>query len=349
MKPWLMRLAFLGALAFLGLTVFNASWLADTPRGMVKLVSHGGAMQYFDREAVAADGCSATAIEPVSHPYLENTGAGALRAVELGTWMVAVDLARTADDQLVVFGDTELDCRTNGSGPVSAKTAEELVKLDAGYGYTADGGATFPLRGEGVGAIRPVDILWRYVGPQRRVFYKFSSNDPAQADLLAAKMAAAGRDPAESKDAFYGPPEPIARIRQLYPDNWAFSPDAARQCASDYVMTGWYGAVPDSCKGGTMLIPVDAQWKFWGWPNRLIQRMEEHGGQVIVTGPEIDGYDMTGLTMPEQLGDVPNTFNGYLWVDDSWTVIPAFKPKLDGRRDSQKEAAAEALAKRRAN
>lgn len=68
MKRWLMRLGFAAAFAFLVLTVVNASWLAETPRGKVRLVSHGGVGQYFNRTGLAAGECPATRIEKQSHP-----------------------------------------------------------------------------------------------------------------------------------------------------------------------------------------------------------------------------------------------------------------------------------------
>ena len=41
-----------------------------------------------------------------------------------------------------------LDCRTDGHGVTHDHT---LAELDIGYGYTGDGGKTYPLRGRGVG------------------------------------------------------------------------------------------------------------------------------------------------------------------------------------------------------
>ncbi|OZA91763.1 MAG: hypothetical protein B7X57_09640 [Erythrobacter sp. 34-65-8] len=347
MKIWLMRLAFLGAFAFLGLTVLNASWLANVPRGKPLMISHGGTGQYFDRTTLTEGECPAAAIEQQVHPYIENTLPAIMRASDLGVRMVAVDLQASADGELVVFGDSTLDCRTDGSGPVSSLTLDELRRLDAGHGYSDDGGQSFPLRGSAKGEIRSITDIVRAYGLRKPLMFRFASDDAAQADLLLAKLAEAGRDPVETRDAFVGPAAPIARIRERLPEAWAFVPEQAQQCASDYVLGGWYGALPASCKGGTMLVPVDEQWKFWGWPNRLIQRMEEHGGEIIVTGPDAAHDRLTGLTLPEQLGDIPSTFNGFILVDDTWNVAPALYPARDGRSIPLREASAQALQKRR--
>ena len=46
-----------------------------------------------------------------------------------------------------------------------------------------------------------------------------------------------------------------------------------------------------------------------------------------------------GLTLPEQLGEIPASFNGYVWVDDIWTVGPALRPGRDFRTQAQMDAA----------
>jgi glycerophosphoryl diester phosphodiesterase len=177
--------------------------------------------------------------------------------------------------------------------------------------------------------------------------YNFKSGDAAEADLLAAKLSQTGRDPVAKGDAFYGHPDPINRIRELYPDVWAWSPQEARECSEAYVMLGWSGILPESCKGRTMIIPVNYQWAFWGWPNRLIARMEEHGGKVLVIGPA--GEDKPrGLTLPEQLGEIPDSFNGYVWVEDGFNIIPALIQRFDDRTQDEIDAGFAALAARRA-
>jgi hypothetical protein len=66
----------------------------------------------------------------------------------------------TADGHFVVFHDWTLECRTDGYGVTRQHTLTELKALDAGYGYTADGGKTFPIRGKGVGLIPSLDEVF---------------------------------------------------------------------------------------------------------------------------------------------------------------------------------------------
>lgn len=347
MKRWARRLGAILAIVLLVLTVVNASWLAPEPKGGPKLVAHRGVHQLYDHAGVERDTCTATRIEPPAHPFLENTVASMVEAVKSTAQMVEVDIAPTADGEIALFHDWSLDCRTNGTGPVREATLAELKALDAGYGYTADGGSTFPFRGKGVGAIPTLAEAVRAL-PTTPMVYNFKSKNPAEAELLARKLREAGRDPATVGDAFYGHPAVGARARELFPDAWTFSAEEAEACSKAYVFYGWTGIMPQACKGGTLVVPLDRQFAFWGWPNRLIARMEAHGGRVLVVGPIGDPDAPRGLTLPEQFGEIPDSFNGYVWVEDIWNLGPALRPSRERRSVEQQLAGQAAVERRRA-
>jgi glycerophosphoryl diester phosphodiesterase len=73
-----------------------------------------------------------------------------------------LDVHLSADGVVVVHHDKTLDRTTDASGPVAAKDADELARVDAGYRF-ARGGA-FPFRGQGIGVPRLADVLRRYRG-----------------------------------------------------------------------------------------------------------------------------------------------------------------------------------------
>ncbi|MEL7446618.1 MAG: glycerophosphodiester phosphodiesterase family protein [Pseudomonadota bacterium] len=348
MSIWVRGIAFGLAIAFVVLTVVNASWLADDPQGRPQLIAHKGIAPVADSAKASADGCRATEIEEPYTYHVGNSRAGIQRAGRLGAAVVEVDVSPTADGEMVLFGDATLDCRTNGTGPVRSATLEELRALDIGYKYTADGGATFPLRGEPNGRMPTVEEGARAIPDRTSMLFHFMSDDSAEADLLAQKLKAAGRDPVEKEDGFYGPAAPVARIKDLFPQAWAFDLEGAQQCSSDYVMMAWIGVMPDSCTNGTMLIPVDGQFFYWGFPNRLIERMEAVGGRVIITGPDVPGQPISGLNLPEQLTDIPDTYNGYVWIEDTLNIVPYLYNRLDSRVPIEREGGAAALERRRA-
>lgn len=63
---------------------------------------------------------------------------------------IELDVHASADGHCVVIHDPTVDRTTDGTGAVAELTLEELRRLDAGYRFTSDGGATFPFRGQGI-------------------------------------------------------------------------------------------------------------------------------------------------------------------------------------------------------
>jgi glycerophosphoryl diester phosphodiesterase len=260
--------------------------------------------------------------------------------------MVEMDVAPTRDGRIAIFHDPTLDCKTDGHGDVRARTLPELKALDVGYGYSADQRKSFPLRGSRRDSIPSLEEAIAAL-PNTPILFNFKSDDPAEADRLFAALTADRRRVEELGDAFYGPPAPAARMKQHYPGSWSSSWEAAKKCTKEYVLIGWTGHVPESCREGMIVVPVNRQWLFWGWPNRLAARMEAVHAKVVVTGRYHPGLPNAGLNLPEQLGEVPSTFKGYIWVEDIWTIGPALRPNRDIRTEAQQQLADRGLARRR--
>lgn len=79
----------------------------------------------------------------------ENTLPAITAALAAGFDYVEVDVALTADRQPVLMHDATLDRTTNGHGPVSARTLDEIRALDAGSWFDARfAGTPVPTLGE---------------------------------------------------------------------------------------------------------------------------------------------------------------------------------------------------------
>jgi glycerophosphoryl diester phosphodiesterase len=203
-------------------TLSNASFLAPDPVGKPRLIAHRGVYHLYDkRAATGRDTCTAAFAYPPEHEIFENTPGSMRWAVGLGANMVEVDVAPTKDGRMVLFHDWTVDCRTNGKGETRDLTLAQLKALDIGYGYTADGGKSFPLRGKGVGQIPTVEEGLDAL-PIHPILFNFKSKDAAEADQLFAILKASGRDSAKLGDAFYGAAGPVKRMRELLPTNWSF-------------------------------------------------------------------------------------------------------------------------------
>lgn len=112
----------------------------------LRIIAHRGVHSTYSD--VGREGCEAAATTRFSR-YIENTVDSMEAAFAAGATMVEIDILRTADNHLVVFHDGDLRCKTNGTGTIGKRSLAYLRTLDVGYGYTSDGGVTFPLRGMG--------------------------------------------------------------------------------------------------------------------------------------------------------------------------------------------------------
>jgi glycerophosphoryl diester phosphodiesterase len=92
----------------------------------------------------------------------ENTMPAFENGLKLGADALETDIHYTRDGEIVAFHDDTLERVTNGSGPISALTYDELRSLDAGYHFTPDGGVTYPYRGQGVTIPKLAEVFERF-------------------------------------------------------------------------------------------------------------------------------------------------------------------------------------------
>lgn len=319
-----MKLRIVGGVALAalaGLYLFNASWLAR-PEGRLTILAHRGLAQQYSHEGVDDETCTASRILTPTHDYLENTIRSMRRAFELGADIVEIDVHPTTDGEFVVFHDWTLDCRTNGKGVTRRHSLAEIQALDMGYGYTADGGKTFPFRGKGERAPSLGEVLAAF--PTERFMINVKSNDPAEGDLLAAYLKA--RAP-QGLDRFvmFGGWKPAERLRAAGLS--AYSKQSFKRCAAGYMAWGWAGRVPDECRNILVVVPQDQAWLAWGWPNRFLQRMRAAGSEVYVGG-EMQlkpRQSIHGLDDPARLKRLPKGWKGGVSTDRIDLIGPALK------------------------
>jgi glycerophosphoryl diester phosphodiesterase len=96
----------------------------------------------------------------------ENTMASFDHGLSLGADGLELDVHLSRDGVVVVHHDDTLDRTTNAQGPLAARTADELARVDAGYWFTSDSpqAATpaYPFRGHGFGVPRLREVLDRH-------------------------------------------------------------------------------------------------------------------------------------------------------------------------------------------
>jgi glycerophosphoryl diester phosphodiesterase len=305
--------------------LLNASWLAPHPPGGGVLLAHRGIHQRYSREGLERDTCTASRILPPTNPYLENTIASMRASFARGAEMLEIDIHPTTDGQFAVFHDWTLNCRTNGRGVTREQTMAYLKSLDIGWGYTADGGRSYPFRGKGVGQIPALtEVLGAF--PDRRFLLNFKSRDSREADRLLAYLSANHIDIAK-QIMVYGDVRPVGRWRQIVPEAQGFTKSGIKVCTIGYALGGWAGYVPAACANGAIAVPVAWRGLYWGWPNRLLQRMRNARAEVILIGTPESANGIPGLNDAVDLDGVPDGFDGIIWADAVEEIGPAWQAK----------------------
>ncbi|MFM9863245.1 MAG: glycerophosphodiester phosphodiesterase family protein [Micropepsaceae bacterium] len=309
------------------LAVWNGSfWSSYTAQ--TTLLAHRGLAQTYHHQDLQNDTCTATRIYPPEHPYLENTIASMQAAFDAGADIVEFDIHPTTDGQFAVFHDWTIDCRTQGKGVTRKQAMSYLKTLDIGYGYTADGGKTFPFRGKGVGLMPTMDeVLAAF--PERRFLINVKSNYSSEGELLADRLL---KLPAEHRDRLmaYGGDAPIARLRARIPKFRSMSRKTLTSCGVNYIAYGWSGAIPEHCRDTMLLVPSNTTLLIWGWPNLFLERMAKANTLVFVRGPitqQRRRIDASGIDDLAAARGFPPDFPGGIWTDRIDRIASHFRPK----------------------
>lgn len=307
----------------------NALWPAPDPAGVPRVLAHRGLFQHTrPKTADNNETCSARRMEPPSHPYLENTIASIRASFDAGAAATEVDVHPIQDGEFAVFHDDELDCRTDGKGSIRQHSLAYLKSLDAGYGYTADRGRSFPFRGKGVGMINSLnEVLQAF--PDRTIVIDVKSKEASDAQRLLDYLTAANHA-TDGSLWIWAEGDARDRLKELAPEAHVISTGRAKACVAAYLATGWTGHVPQACRGATIFVPIDLRRAYWGWPKAFLDRMDRAGTEVVLTGPL--GERDLGISRIEDLDAVPAGFSGVVMTDRIELIGPEIRRRWPDRR-----------------
>jgi glycerophosphoryl diester phosphodiesterase len=169
----------------------NTSRFAARSSERPAVFAHRGVGQRFDIP-IESNTCTAVHLLRPEHEYLENTIPSMQAAFDRGADVVEFDIHPTTDHQFAVFHDRTLECKTNGSGLTRSHTMADLKALDIGYGYTFDGGRTFPFRGKGIGLMPSMSEVFRAF-PTGSFLIDVKDNEANDAALLSQHLSQLSR------------------------------------------------------------------------------------------------------------------------------------------------------------
>ena len=144
----------------------------------------------------------------------ENTMAAFRKAVELGAGFIETDLQLSRDARLVALHDDTLERTTNGRGPVSSRSLEELRKLDAGSWFRPSGHESSPFAGERIPTIEEILAFGRE--HEIGLHLEIKPTGPSGAEHAIVGALHACNEVARSVILSFSP-SVLARVRRLEP------------------------------------------------------------------------------------------------------------------------------------
>lgn len=286
-----------------------------------KLLAHRGLAQTFDLDNVEWDTNTAEIIHKPEHEYLENTIESMKAAFSHDADIVELDIKLTKDNKLAVFHDYLLEYRTDGKGEIADFTMKELKKLDVGYGYTADGGKTYPFRGKGIGMMPSIDEVFKAF-PDKELLIHVKANDEEIGKVLWNYLKVMNKERL-SQITVYGDDIPIEYLKNQNKDIRAMSKKSLKQALISYELLGWTGYIPESLKNTYVGLPVKYAKFLWGWPNKFGDRMESVNTKVVIV--EGNGKWSEGFDNKDSLKNIPKNYSGYIWTNRIDKISPIIK------------------------
>ncbi len=173
----------------------------------------------------------------------ENTLAAFERAAALGADAIETDVRLTADGVVVTFHDEDTARLLGAPGTVEDRAFAALAALDAGHGFSPDGGRTFPLRGAGLAVPSLAETLARW--PALRFNVDAKTDDARLAEALARVVRDARAEDRVCVGSFSD--AQAARLGALLPGCARFLPQRAATC---HVLAAKAGQDGAACPGG---------------------------------------------------------------------------------------------------
>jgi glycerophosphoryl diester phosphodiesterase len=275
----------LGWIVFLATSIFVYLYF---PRSLpakplsFQLISHRGVHQTFPLDNLQNDTCTAKIIDPPTHNFLENTIDSISEAFKQGADIVEIDIHPTTDNQLAVFHDWTIDCRTNGQGITHEKSMTSLKKLDIGYGYTADGGKTYPFRGKAIGLMPTLtEVLQKF--PDRKLAINQKDKFTKTVQLVAQTLKEYPESQRQNIYFFSGEKQflllqkEVSEVQRILP-----SRNEIKGCSLNYLGMLFSGKISESCSRNAFGVPARYLKYIPGWPSLFLSQAQQANLKIYV-------------------------------------------------------------------
>ncbi|WP_051353829.1 glycerophosphodiester phosphodiesterase family protein [Atopobium fossor] len=283
-------------------------------------LAHRGLAQTFDESQTNWNSNTATMIDEPVHDYIENTIPSIQAAFDLGATAVEFDVKLSKDGQLALFHDATLQYRCGVKGEVQDYTMSELKQMDVGFGYTADGGKTYPLRGKGVGLMPTINEVFNTF-PDKEFVIEVKDGKMETYEVLWKFLSSFPPERLKQLSICCANDQGADYLRQQNAELKIMSKNSLITALITYELIGWTGYVPSSMQNTELRIPLRYARFLWGWPHKFMERMEKSNTRVELTaGKESlsEGFDTV-----ESTKDIPDEYSGLVWTNKINEVNPA--------------------------
>ncbi len=230
-------------------------------------------------------------------------------AFDLGADAVEFDVKLSKDKQLSVFHDAILKFKTGIKGEIQDYMMAELKKMDIGYGYTVDGGKTYPFRGKGVGQMPTIDEVFEFF-PDKEFVIEVKDGKLETYKVLWEKLKTLSPERIDELSICGASEEGVHWLRSQSSSLKLLS---KKRILIQYELLGFTGYIPEEIKNAELCIPLKYARFLWGCPNKFMERMEAVNTRVELTA---GGSDLSeGFDHIHSLKDIPEGFDGYIWTN----------------------------------
>lgn len=294
-KLKIIAVIFLTLVSFLLFQYFYSGNLTGLyPKTHFEILAHRGAHVMWEQGAYdRVTGCEATHIyKPTpQQTYIENTIESVAKAFEFGATIVEIDIRPSKDNILMINHEENLECKTDGHGKIYDYTAEELKKLDVGYGFTYDSGKTYPFRGKGVGKMPTLqEVLEKF--PNKKFLIDHKDRSQKTARLLVDILKELPIEQ-QAKIYYWGSPEIYNYVKSELPNISRFLPTRPemKNCLMPYILSAGILDFSEECKGLNIGLNKKYSKYFWGWPYNFLKKSQKNNNKVFLMVDNIEDVE----------------------------------------------------------
>ena len=297
----------------------NTNLFASSGDSGFRILAHRGLAQVFNEAEADWDSNTAAMIDEPVHGFIENTIPSMQAAFDLGADAVEFDVKCSKDNQLAVFHDSTLLFRCGIEGEVQDYTMAELKQMDVGYGYTADNGKTYPLRGKGVGLMPTMSEVLDFF-PDKEFVIEVKDGKIETYEVLWENLSSLSSERLEQLSICCSSDDGASYLRIQNPELKVMSKKTLITALLEYELLGWTGYVPKTMRNTEIRVPLAYAKLLWGWPNKFISRMDASNSRVEITAGK--GSLSEGFDTKESIDIIPDGFSGYIWTNRIDIVNP---------------------------